>query len=228
MEVVTNGIANASVSDEAANPVAESHWDLNNGMSASQEWVDVKVPRDPAETESGLNATPAADTNKQSWADDHPEPAQEVCASALFRTIWLFILTICRLLPPRLILMMASSLCSATVVVTSVMAAATSVVVAVASGVADVVAVRVVVDAVDAATVTRVRLSSVALAATKSRRTPDVDRRSGLHPTPRSASPEDDCTPWHGGVFRRRGLHSGPHNGPYVPWLSCLLPFLHD
>jgi hypothetical protein len=78
VDAVTNGIANASISDDAANPVAESNWDLNNNMSASQEWVDVKVPRDPTETEAGLDATPAAATNQQSWADDHPEPTQEV------------------------------------------------------------------------------------------------------------------------------------------------------
>ncbi|KAH8175410.1 hypothetical protein LIA77_03828 [Sarocladium implicatum] len=77
VDAVTNGIANASISDDAANPVAESNWDLNNNMSASQEWVDVKVPRDPTETEAGLDATPAAATNQQSWADDHPEPTQE-------------------------------------------------------------------------------------------------------------------------------------------------------
>lgn len=81
VDAVTNGIANASVSDDAANAVAESHWDLNNGMSASQEWVDVKVPRDPTETDAGLAATPAATTNNQSWADDHPEPVQEPAAA---------------------------------------------------------------------------------------------------------------------------------------------------
>jgi hypothetical protein len=79
VDAVTNGIANASVADDAANAVAESHWDLNSGMTASQEWVDVKVPRDPAETESGLTATTAVASNTQSWADDHPtEPVTEV------------------------------------------------------------------------------------------------------------------------------------------------------
>ncbi|KAH7320051.1 hypothetical protein B0I35DRAFT_478340 [Stachybotrys elegans] len=74
-EPSTNGIANAAVADEAANAVAESHWDQSNDMSISQEWVD--VPRDPAETETGLEATPAANSNVQSWADDHPDPAPE-------------------------------------------------------------------------------------------------------------------------------------------------------
>lgn len=44
----------------------------------SQEWVDVKVPRDPVETDEGPAATPAAPANTQSWADDHPEPTTEV------------------------------------------------------------------------------------------------------------------------------------------------------
>lgn len=47
-------------------------------MSISQEWVDVKVPRDPAETETGLEATPAAAANTQSWADDQPDHVPEV------------------------------------------------------------------------------------------------------------------------------------------------------
>jgi hypothetical protein len=77
VEGVTNGIANASVSDDAANAVAESHWDNANDMSESQEWVDVKVPRDPTETETGLTATPAAASNTQSWADEQPDPVPE-------------------------------------------------------------------------------------------------------------------------------------------------------
>ncbi|POR31728.1 Uncharacterized protein TPAR_08042 [Tolypocladium paradoxum] len=72
-----NGIANASVSDDAANAVAESHWDGDNNMSISQEWVDLQVPRNPAETETGLTGTPAAATNTQSWADDQPDPIPE-------------------------------------------------------------------------------------------------------------------------------------------------------
>ncbi|KAJ6441805.1 hypothetical protein O9K51_05356 [Purpureocillium lavendulum] len=81
-EPAANGIANANVSDEAANAVAESHWDGGNDAAISQEWVDVKVPRDPAETETGLTATPAAATNTQSWADDQPEPASEPAQAA--------------------------------------------------------------------------------------------------------------------------------------------------
>lgn len=78
VEAATNGIANASISGDGANAVAESHWDATNEMSLSQEWVDVKVPRDPAETETGLQATPAAPTNTQSWADEQPDPVPEV------------------------------------------------------------------------------------------------------------------------------------------------------
>ncbi|KAH7146404.1 hypothetical protein EDB81DRAFT_856812 [Dactylonectria macrodidyma] len=75
-EPAHNGIANASVADDAANAVAESHWDTgnnsaNNELSMSQEWVDVK-----AETET---AAPAANT--QSWADDHPEQVPEPAAA---------------------------------------------------------------------------------------------------------------------------------------------------
>lgn len=78
-EPVGNGIANARVADEAANAVAESHWDPTTDMSLSQEWVDVSVPRDPAETDTGLEATPAAPANTQSWADEQPDPVPEVC-----------------------------------------------------------------------------------------------------------------------------------------------------
>ncbi|RYP53393.1 hypothetical protein DL768_001638 [Monosporascus sp. mg162] len=64
--------ANADVADNAANAAAESQWDANNDVGASQEeWV--KIPRDPTETETGLTATPAETGNVQSWADDHPE-----------------------------------------------------------------------------------------------------------------------------------------------------------
>jgi hypothetical protein len=64
--------ANADVTDSAANAAGEAQWD--NTMSASitqEDWV--KVPRNPAETETGLTATPAASSNVQSWADDQPD-----------------------------------------------------------------------------------------------------------------------------------------------------------
>ncbi|KAK7413205.1 hypothetical protein QQX98_007929 [Neonectria punicea] len=71
-EAPSNGISNANVADDAANAVAESHWDTANNtneMSMSQEWVDVK-----AEAEA---TPPAATANTQSWADDHPEQVPE-------------------------------------------------------------------------------------------------------------------------------------------------------
>lgn len=72
----SNGLANASVADEAANAVAESHWDTpNQELSASQEWVDVKA----TEATEAEAAAPAPAANTQSWADDHPEHAAEVC-----------------------------------------------------------------------------------------------------------------------------------------------------
>ncbi|KAK2928819.1 hypothetical protein FoTM2_011682 [Fusarium oxysporum f. sp. vasinfectum] len=65
----SNGLANASVADDAANAVAESHWDTSNDLSASQEWVDVK----PAEAVEADAAAPTRVANTHSWADDHPE-----------------------------------------------------------------------------------------------------------------------------------------------------------
>jgi hypothetical protein len=67
------------VADDAANAVAESHWDTSNQeLSASQEWVDVKATEATEATEAEA-ATPAPAANTQSWADDHPEHAAEVC-----------------------------------------------------------------------------------------------------------------------------------------------------
>ncbi|OAA60935.1 hypothetical protein SPI_04959 [Niveomyces insectorum RCEF 264] len=75
---------NADVGNAAANAVGESQWDRTNDnqkeLSMSQEWVE--VPRDPAETETGLAATPAAAANKQSWADEQPENPPPVIAPA--------------------------------------------------------------------------------------------------------------------------------------------------
>lgn len=67
---------NSGFGDGAANAAAEANWDNNNDLSASQEWVE--VPRDAAETDTGITATPAAPANTQSWADDQPESPQEV------------------------------------------------------------------------------------------------------------------------------------------------------
>ncbi|KAI1857988.1 hypothetical protein JX265_011018 [Neoarthrinium moseri] len=75
--------ASADVGDSAANAAAESQWDQpSNDLSASitqEDWV--KVPRDPAETDTGLDATPAATGPVQSWADDQPENPIETPAA---------------------------------------------------------------------------------------------------------------------------------------------------
>ncbi|KAH6620791.1 hypothetical protein B0J18DRAFT_208176 [Chaetomium sp. MPI-SDFR-AT-0129] len=63
---------NSDVADEAANAAGESQWDTGNDLSASQEWVDVKVPRELSELESNPAAATSA-APSQSWADDHPE-----------------------------------------------------------------------------------------------------------------------------------------------------------
>ncbi|KAL7941608.1 hypothetical protein V8C42DRAFT_172849 [Trichoderma barbatum] len=76
-EPASNGLANADVADEAANAVAESHWDTSNhDISISQEWVDVAIPPESTEPEGSAEAT-TPDAKKQSWADDHPDPVAE-------------------------------------------------------------------------------------------------------------------------------------------------------
>ncbi|KAL7911103.1 hypothetical protein GGI35DRAFT_446500 [Trichoderma velutinum] len=78
-EPASNGLANANVADEAANAVAESHWDTSNhDISLSQEWVDVgAIPAEATEPEASAEAA-TPDAKKQSWADDHPDPVTEV------------------------------------------------------------------------------------------------------------------------------------------------------
>ncbi|RDW71435.1 hypothetical protein BP6252_07998 [Coleophoma cylindrospora] len=71
--------ANASFGD-GGNAAAEANWDNNNDLSTSQEWVE--VPRDTAETDNGVTATPAAPSNVQSWADDQPESPAEAPQTA--------------------------------------------------------------------------------------------------------------------------------------------------
>lgn len=74
---------NSGIDEGAANAAAESHWDANADLSASQEWVDVSLIRESSETDTGLTATLAATSNTQgwaapstqSWADDQPEEA---------------------------------------------------------------------------------------------------------------------------------------------------------
>ncbi|KAG6005034.1 hypothetical protein E4U21_000549 [Claviceps maximensis] len=75
--------ANASVAIDAASAVTGSQCDTDNGLSASEGWVDVKVPHDPSETETqpdGTSPPPptvaaAADTQSKSSANKQPEPA---------------------------------------------------------------------------------------------------------------------------------------------------------
>ncbi|MCJ1477313.1 hypothetical protein MMC13_005984 [Lambiella insularis] len=61
----------------AANAAGETNWEAKMSASAASGpdgWVE--VPRDPAETDTGIAATPAAVTGAQSWAEDVPvEPA---------------------------------------------------------------------------------------------------------------------------------------------------------
>ena len=71
----------SSIDAGAANAAGEADWKPE--MSASGDigpdgWVDVtEIPRDPAETDNGVTATPAAMTGTQSWAEDFPaEPEQ--------------------------------------------------------------------------------------------------------------------------------------------------------
>jgi len=75
--VDTEEVTQNSGFGQGANAAAEANWDQNNDLSASQEWVE--VPRDAAETETGIAATPAAPANTQSWADDQPESPKLVC-----------------------------------------------------------------------------------------------------------------------------------------------------
>ena len=62
---------NSGFGDGSANPAAQAIWDNNNDMTTSQEWV--QVPRETAETDTGISPTLAAPPNIQSWADDQPE-----------------------------------------------------------------------------------------------------------------------------------------------------------
>lgn len=67
----------------AANAAAESDWQPKlsaSGDSGPDSWIE--VARDPAETDTGVAATPAAMTNTQSWAEDVPvEPTSSPDAS---------------------------------------------------------------------------------------------------------------------------------------------------
>ena len=77
------GAPQANIGEAAANAAAETNWDNSADLSASQEWVDVKVPRDAGETETSFTATSAAPTQTQSWADDHPDSPTAAGVSSL-------------------------------------------------------------------------------------------------------------------------------------------------
>ncbi len=81
VEPTTNGLSNhvdnpqvpdaASIDVGAGNAAAETGWDVKaSATSEPNDWVE--VPRDPAETDTGHAATPAAMTGTQSWAEDVP------------------------------------------------------------------------------------------------------------------------------------------------------------
>ena len=70
----------ASTGAEAANAVAESSWDpqasvVTDISATNEEWV--QVPRDPAETETGLTATPADNHGTGNWAEEVGAAAAE-------------------------------------------------------------------------------------------------------------------------------------------------------
>lgn len=82
---------NSGIDEGASNAAADSHWDSNADLSASQEWVDVSLIRETSETDTGLTATLAASSNTQgwaapntqSWADDQPEESPKTEVSLL-------------------------------------------------------------------------------------------------------------------------------------------------
>ncbi|KEF51250.1 uncharacterized protein A1O9_12600 [Exophiala aquamarina CBS 119918] len=65
---------------DAANAIAEASWDpqasvVTDTSATNEEWV--QVPRDPAETETGLAATPAAVQGTANWAEEVGAAAEE-------------------------------------------------------------------------------------------------------------------------------------------------------
>ena len=63
----------ANIDAGAANAAAETNWEpkMSESIEAGPDgWVE--IPRDPAETDTGNIATPAAMTGTQSWAEDVP------------------------------------------------------------------------------------------------------------------------------------------------------------
>lgn len=87
----TNGIGNEasepvsapeqiSTTSDAANAVAEANWNpeasiTTDASGTGEEWV--QVPRDPAETDTGVTATPAAVNAETNWAEEVATSAEE-------------------------------------------------------------------------------------------------------------------------------------------------------
>jgi len=74
----------ATIGADAANAVAEAAWDpqasiVTDTSATNEEWV--QVPRDPAETETGVAATPAAVVSTANWAEEVGAAAEEKPAS---------------------------------------------------------------------------------------------------------------------------------------------------
>ena len=67
----------------AANQAAGDNWGskLESSMTGGHDEWEV-VARDPAETDTGLTATPAAPSNNQTWADDVPGESPAAGATA--------------------------------------------------------------------------------------------------------------------------------------------------
>lgn len=75
--------AASSIDAGAANNAAEANWEAKqsiSGESGQDGWIE--VPRDPAETETGIAATPAALPNTQSWAEDVPVESSGTAVAA--------------------------------------------------------------------------------------------------------------------------------------------------
>ncbi|MCJ1340363.1 hypothetical protein MMC09_005657 [Bachmanniomyces sp. S44760] len=92
-EAMTNGASShietptvpgaSNIDAGAANSAAENNWDTKLSQSAESGpdgWVE--VARDPAETDTGIAATPAAMSGTQSWAEDVPPPTHSPAPAA--------------------------------------------------------------------------------------------------------------------------------------------------
>ena len=83
--VETSQVPSASAIDlGAANDAAAYNADspdLETKLEGSEEWVNIKE-RDPAETDTGLAATPGAMNSTQSWAEDVPTATPETTTTA--------------------------------------------------------------------------------------------------------------------------------------------------